>query len=61
MKCNDCQKRIEGVLGGGCKETYWHKLFFYFEHELHEGEITEVTFNDMTDALCYLRPEETEE
>jgi hypothetical protein len=29
----------------------WLKLMFYFEHELTEGEITQETFNQMTNAL----------
>jgi hypothetical protein len=29
----------------------WSALMFYFEHEFSEGEITEATFNAMTNRL----------
>lgn len=35
----------------------WLKLMNYFEHELTEEEITNATYETMTDALMSLRPE----
>ena len=34
----------------------WLKLFFYFQHESTEGEITERTYDSMMDALMSFKP-----
>ena len=39
------------------KEWYsWRKLYFYFEHELEEGEISETTYRAMSEALMEFKP-----
>ena len=59
MRCDKCQKEMESVIEG-LKSKDWHKIMNYFEHELTEGEITDKTWESMTDALCSLKPEEEE-
>lgn len=34
----------------------WRKLFFYFTHQLEEGEITETTYKSMMDAVEQFKP-----
>ena len=60
MRCSKCQKAMEEVLWDGARGD-WLKLMHYFEHELAEGEITNETYEVMTDALCRFRPEDPED
>lgn len=36
----------------------WLRLYYYLEHQLYEGEITEATFQSLSEALMALKPEE---
>ena len=56
MKCEDCGKRIKDIIPD-INVLSWQKLMNYFEHELDEGEITNKTYESMTDSLMFLRPE----
>lgn len=56
MRCENCQKEINNLIGNGDWNA-WLKLMDYFEHELTEGEITNATYESMTDALMSFRPE----
>ena len=38
----------------------WLRLYFYLEHQLHEGEITETTFLSLSEALMALKPRRDE-
>ena len=55
MRCERCQKEINTLMGDGDWND-WLKLMNYFEHELTEGEITEVTYEKMTQALMTFKP-----
>jgi hypothetical protein len=55
MRCTKCQEQIEQIIPE-IKMQDWLKLSNYFEHELTEGEITDKTWESMTDALSSLRP-----
>ena len=60
MRCHKCQEQLEGLIPD-IRNSDWLKLFYYLEHELHEEEITNATFMDLTDALTTLRPEEVKD
>ncbi len=53
MKCDKCQKEICVTIGDNYE---WLKLMNYFEHELNEGEITNATWESMTNALMIFKP-----
>lgn len=55
MRCTRCQEQIEGILED-IHIRDWLKLFHYFEHELEEDEITQKTWESLTDALSSLSP-----
>ena len=55
MRCSKCQEQLENIISD-IRLTDWLKLMVYFEHELTEGEITEATYNCMTDCLTSLEP-----
>ena len=57
MRCNTCQQKIEEILPN-FRMGEWLKLMYYFDHELAEEEITVKTWEEMTNALSALRPEE---
>ena len=55
MGCNNCEYKnfkLKDDQGWGD----WLKLMNYFEHELTEGEITDKTYEVMTDALMTFKP-----
>ena len=56
MRCPKCQKQLERIIPD-IKRTDWLKLMDYLDHELTEGEITQATWESMTDALSSLRPD----
>ena len=58
MRCHKCQEQLEE---SDIRNSDWLKLFYYFKHELHEEEITNATFMDLTDALTTLRPDEVKD
>ncbi len=35
----------------------WLRLRYYFQHEVEEGEITEQTYQTLTNALLAVKPE----
>ena len=47
IKCSECKQNIINWT----KWNDWLALVNYFEHEFEEGEISETTFNHMTDRL----------
>jgi hypothetical protein len=54
MRCEKCQKEFATTF----PETQyqrWLELYFYFGHELSEGEITEATYERMTDCLMSIK------
>ena len=55
LRCETCHKDIN-LKFPDIKYNDWLKLMHYFEHEVLEGEITELTFNEMTDALMSVKP-----
>lgn len=57
MRCSKCQEQMGQILPD-IQMIYWLKLAHYFDHELSEGEITNTTWESMTDALSSLRPDE---
>lgn len=57
MRCSKCQEQLAQIIPD-LTSTDWLKLMHYFEHELVEGEITQATWDSMTDALSSLRPGE---
>jgi hypothetical protein len=60
MKCEQCGQKIKDIIPD-IEISSWHKLMNYFEHELDEDEITNKTYDSMTSALLFLRPETTED
>jgi len=58
MKCDQCQKEISNLIGKNWAMTEWMKLMNYFEHELTEGEITNATYESLTNSLMSLRPDD---
>jgi len=57
MRCEKCQKEISKIIGDNWECAEWLKLMNYFEHELTEGEITNATYESMTNALMTFKPE----
>ena len=57
MKCEKCRQEIKDIIPD-IESSSWHKLMNYFEHELDEDEITNKTYDTMTSALLFLRPED---
>lgn len=57
MRCANCKQELNKNLGD-IAYMDWLKLMNYFSHELEENEITEATYNSMTDALMTFKPME---
>ena len=53
IRCSECKKSI---LDDDMIWNDWLALMNYFEHEFEEGEITQATFEHMTDRLVTLKP-----
>jgi len=58
MRCDTCWRDIERDFPD-IVYNEWLKLMHYFEHEYSEEEITEQTYNSMTNALMALKPKES--
>ena len=54
MRCEQCQKQF-AINFPDMQYQNWLKLYFYFEHELSEGEITEATYEKMIDCLMSVK------
>jgi len=54
-KCSKCQKEIEHLIGDFGLYS-WLKLMNYFEHARCEGDITDITYDEMTNALMSFKP-----
>ena len=55
IRCEKCHNDINLVFPD-VQFNHWLKLMHYFEHELHEEEITTTTYETMVDALMAVKP-----
>ncbi len=55
IRCSNCHNEIN-LNFPDVTYNHWLKLSHYILHELTEGEITEVTYEDLMDALMAVKP-----
>ena len=54
LRCSECKKYIIKTIA----YTDWLKVLHYFEVEYLQGDITQETYEAMTDALLTVKPKE---
>jgi hypothetical protein len=54
MKCQQCQREFADKFPD-VQYHKWLQLYYYFQHELSEAEITEATYEQMIDYLMSIK------
>jgi hypothetical protein len=54
--CRKCGEELDAEINANLIYFAWLKLMNYVEHELLEGEITQDSFDDLTNSLMLIKP-----
>ena len=55
--CSKCHQDVMEILGIGVEWDDWLKVMHYLELEVNQGDITNETYESLTNAMLSLKPD----